>query len=437
MIKKIQKYIDDRSLLLKGDKVLLAVSGGKDSVCMAHLFSQLGFDFCIAHCNFKLRSRESDGDALFVQELAKNLQVPFYGEEFDASAFAEKHKVSIQMAARQLRYNWFEELRVEKNITAIATAHHEDDSIETLLIKKSRKSSLEALRGILPKNGNIIRPILAFSSQEVAKYVADNNIKFREDSSNKSFKYQRNQLRLNIIPKMVKEDATIKETLLNEIATNVLKYEDLLKQVEMVVETSVLKNDHGFLLKLDQIQSLENRNEILYEIFKGYGPFNWIDLFHLPSAVNSKNVSNSSYRIIKERSGLILTDNNIKTEKGVDISSVASEIKTPIGLRFTLVDRSEMSLKKDSKIAYFDFNSLIFPLHLRKWQKGDFFRPFGMKGSKNVSDYMLDEKFSLIEKENTWVLCSKEKIVWLVGHRISEDVKLVAETEKVYLVEAF
>ncbi len=437
MIEDVKKYIKEHSLLSKGQKVLLTVSGGKDSVCMAYVFALLDIEFCIAHCNFKLRGAESDADHKFVQELAKKLKVPFFSEVFDTSTYASEHKISIQMAARDLRYDWFDELSVKHDMSVIATAHHQDDNIETLLIKKSRKSSLEGLRGILPKNGKVIRPFLGCSAEEIVVFIVDNGIQYREDSSNKSVDYDRNKLRLHTIPQMNKKDAEFRKNALKEISDNVLKYQQLQKQVNDIASTSLQRNENGFLLKLDKIQALKNKKDILYELFKAYGPFNWIDLFQLLSAINGKTIFNANHRIIKERDGLVLTNNKKNAWQEVFIQTETAEIHYPFTLSFTTLDKQFVDIKKDAALAFLDFHSLSFPLQLRKWKHGDFFRPFGMDGTKKISDFMIDQKFSMTEKENTWVLCSDEEVVWVVGYRISQDFKLVAETEKVYLVEPF
>ena len=429
MLNTLSQFISKHNLIDDDDKLLLAVSGGKDSVCMAHLFSELPYEFGIVHCNFKLRGEDSDLDEQFVRNLSKDLGVEFYSKPFDAKVYAKKNNLSIQMAARDLRYQFFNDTVQEYNYTKIATAHHSEDSIETLLIKKSRKSSVGALQGVPIKNGNIIRPMLDFSVQQIEGYIKEQSIEFRLDKSNLSLDYQRNRIRHEIMPDLSKSE------LLQEIEDNKRKYAHLLKEVEYYLEHHTFEKEGVKFFEIEYLNTLNNKDEILYECLKNYGPFNWKDVFSLLKGEVGKKVLNSAYRIVKERNALCLSLIPSNPDVSIQINEDTRRIDEPISLKIDVYDYSSFDFKKDSKMSILDYDKLHFPLTLRKWKYGDVFIPLGMKGRKKISDYLIDEKFTSIQKENTWVICSLDDIVCVLGERINESYKLVAETEKVYLVQ--
>ena len=429
MLNLLSQFISQHNLISSDDKLLLAVSGGKDSVCMTHLFSELPYEFGIVHCNFKLRGDESELDEQFVGDLAKDLGVEFYSKSFDTALYARNNSLSIQMAARDLRYQFFNEVLQKYNYTKIVTAHHSDDSVETLLIKKSRKSSLGALQGIPIKNGNIIRPMLALSVKQIEGYIKNQSIEFRLDKSNLSSDYQRNRIRHEVMPNLSKSE------LLQEIEENKRIYSKLLSDTEHYLERHTIEKDGAKFFEIEYLKTLVDKDEILYECLKNYGPFNWKDVFALLDAEVGKQVLNSEYRVVKERNALCLSEITSKAEMSIQIHEESRKIEQPISLKIDIHDSSSFNLIKDSKVSMLDYIKLHFPLILRKWKNGDAFTPLGMKGRKKISDYLIDEKFSTIQKENTWVICSLDDIVCIVGERINESYKLVAETEKVYLVQ--
>ncbi len=429
MLNTLSQFISKHNLIADDDKLLLAVSGGKDSVCMAHLFSELPYEFGIAHCNFKLRGEDSDLDEQFVRNLSKDLGVEFYSKSFETKLYAKKNSLSIQMAARDLRYQFFNETVQEYNYTKIVTAHHSEDSLETLLIKKSRKSSVGALQGIPIKNGNIIRPMLDFSVQQIEGFIKEQSIEFRLDKSNLSLDYQRNRIRHEIMPDLSKSD------LLDEIEANKRKYARLLKEVEYYLEHHTFEKEGVKFFEIGHLNTLNNKEEVLYECLKHYGPFNWKDVFSLLKGEVGKKVFNSAYRIVKERNALCLSLIPSNPDVSIQLNEDTRKVDEPISLKIDVYDYSSFDFKKDSKISILDYDKLHFPLTLRKWKHGDVFIPLGMKGRKKISDYLIDEKLSSVQKENTWVICSLDDIVCVLGERINESYKLVAETEKVYLVQ--
>ncbi len=431
MLNKLKSFIAEYQLAESNEKLILAVSGGKDSVVMAHLFHQLDYTFAIAHCNFKLRAEDSDDDEKFVEELAHKLNIPFYSQSFDTKTYAIENKLSIQMAARDLRYDWFDNLSKKEGYKKIVTAHHQDDAIETLLIKKSRKSSIGALQGIPVKNANIIRPFLTFSVKQIQNYISENSIEYREDKSNSSTHYQRNSIR-----KSLQNDSQDKRAkYLDEIERNKNVYNKLLEKCERYKTVFCENKNNGIFLPFEYLIKQDEKQEILYELLKYYGPFSWRDVFSLIDSQVGRYVTNTEFRIIRERQGLFLSkiSMNLKKQHIININDKA--LTFPISIKLSIQDIKDFTLIKNSRLAALDYSKLDFPLILRPWQKGDFFVPLGMKGKKKISDYMIDEKFSSFQKENTWVICSLDTIVCIVGHRINDEFKLVPETEKVYLVE--
>ena len=431
MLNKLKSFLTEYQLAESNEKLILAVSGGKDSVVMAHLFHQLDYTFAIAHCNFKLRAEDSDEDENFVEELAHKLNVPFYSQSFDTKTYAIENKLSIQMAARDLRYDWFDNLSKKEGYKKIVTAHHQDDAIETLLIKKSRKSSIGALQGIPVKNANIIRPFLTFSVKQIQNYILENSIEYREDKSNSSTHYQRNSIR-----KSLQNDSQAKRAkYLDEIERNKNAYNKLLEKCERYKTKFCENKNNGIFLPFEYLLKQDEKQEILYELLKYYGPFSWRDIFSLIDSQVGRYVANTEFRIIRERQGLFLSkiSMNLKEQHIININDKL--LTYPISIKLSIHDIKDFKLIKNSRLAALDYSKLDFPLILRHWRKGDFFVPLGMKGKKKISDYMIDEKFSSFQKENTWVICSLDTIVCIVGHRINDEFKLVPETEKVYLVE--
>ena len=431
MLNKLKNFINENQLVKANDRLLLAVSGGKDSVVMTHLLHQLNYTFALAHCNFKLRAEDSDGDEKFVKELANKLNVPFYSKSFDTKIYAKENKLSIQMAARDLRYEWFDALCSKEGYQKIVTAHHQDDAIETLLIKKSRKASIGALQGILVKNANLIRPLLAFSVKQIQNYTSENSIEYREDKSNLSNKYQRNSIR-----KTLKFESHEKRVqYLDEIERNKKSYSKLIEKCVRYKTMFCEDKNDGLLLPFKYLLEQEEKQEILYELLKYFGPFSWRDVFSLLNSQAGRFVANSEFRIVKERQGLFISkiSNNLNEHFSINVNDKL--LTSPIRINFSIYDYKDFKLIKNSRLAALDYNKLHFPLKLRTWQKGDVFTPIGMKGKKKVSDFMIDEKFSTYQKENTWVICSLDTIVCIVGYRINEYFKLVPQTEKVYLVE--
>lgn len=429
MLERFNNILDTKFNFLKNKKLLIACSGGLDSVVLAHLCSKLQLQITLAHCNFKLRAIESDEDAQFVQDLSKKLGVKALVKEFNVKAFKEEGNYSTQMAARTLRYNWFNELLDSGKFDFVVTAHHADDALETFLINLSRGTGLDGLTGIPEINNKTVRPLLQFSREEIYLYAVENKLKWREDSSNASTIYVRNKLRLEAIP-------VLKETH-PEFLNNFLKTQHFLQQTQLLVKEHINTVKHKLFIKdnniikilITHLQKLHPLTTYLYYLFSEYGFTQWNDIQTLiNSAQSGKYVSSDTHRLIKDRTYLLLTTLPNAQETVYTIKE-PKEFKTEA---FTLLFTEVTQVTdKSNYVFYADASKLKFPLTVRKPQEGDWFLPFGMKGKKKLSKFFKDEKLSLVEKENQWLLCSENDIVWVIGRRGDDRFKASDSSKKI------
>ena len=429
LLTNFKNHISNTFPALKGKRILIACSGGLDSVVLSRLFKELNYDISLAHCNFSLRGKESDEDENFVILLADKLSIPIFNKKFNTKAYKIKHKLSIQVAARQLRYQWFAEVCAEHSFDYLATAHHLDDDLETFLINLSRGTGLKGLIGIPLINDKIIRPFLNFPRADILQYAKENNCPWREDSSNQTSDYLRNKLRIEVIPRLKEVDHNLlngfhqTQKYLNDSMALVNDYMTLIKNL-VVSET-----EDGFEIDVLKLQDLPNTNALLYELLAPFGFTAWDDLSDLLTAQSGKQIFSESHRILKNRKSLLLVENNFVHNKATyTIKESDTGIDTPINLKIERVDKI---LGYTPSIVYLDVQKLSFPLQLRKWQEGDSFYPFGMKGKKKLSKFFKDEKLSLIAKEKTWVLSSGNQIVWIVGMRSDHRFKVENQTKKI------
>jgi tRNA(Ile)-lysidine synthase len=439
MLEKFLSYLQSNCLTDKHNRILVAVSGGIDSICMLHILHNLGFEIAVAHCNFKLRSYESDEDELFVKSTAEKLHVPFHVKHFETLEYAKLQKMSIQMAARELRFSWFENLRRIIDYDKIAIAHNADDSIETFFINLTRGTGIQGISGIKPINNNIIRPLLFAFRSEIEEYCSNNNIIFRTDSSNLSNKYLRNKLRNTILPYFVDMNHEFKTTMLQNIgkfekAENIYcSYIDQIKK-ELIIK----KDDNEIRINIEGIDNTVSPTTILYEIMKEYG-FSAKTSEEIYSALHGesgKQFISKEYRVLKDRNFLIINKLSLKQEGKYFIFEDTLEINTPLAMTFRVQENLKYQIQKNPLKAALDFEKLTFPLVLRKWYMGDYFQPMGMTGLKKLSDFFIDNKLSITDKENTWILTSANEIVWVVGMRIDDKYKVTSETQKIYEIEA-
>ncbi|WP_338648198.1 tRNA lysidine(34) synthetase TilS [Flavobacterium sp. KS-LB2] len=434
MLQKFQNHLLHNFQFLSGKKILLATSGGKDSMVMVHLFQQLDYEIGIAHCNFQLRGMESFEDQNFVQEYAAANDIPVFITQFDTKAFAEDYKVSTQVAARELRYNWFYELLETEKFDYILTAHHADDNLETFLINLSRGTGLEGLTGIPEQNDRIIRPLLAFSQEEMEEYAKLNNIQWREDSSNASDKYLRNKIRHHLVP-MLKDLNPNFLSSFHKTQTYLQEAQVMVEDASIMIYQQVAKQEEDTIyFDLKKLKKLPNYKSYLHQWLKEFGFSAWDDIYDLVESQSGKYVFSPEYRLLKDRDSLILSPIHFVNEKEeYSIDENQKEVNIPLNLTFCKV--ADISLTTNSAI-FVDADKLQYPLVLRHWNEGDRFQPFGMNGkSKKVSKLFKDEKLSLLEKENIWLLCSNDEIVWIINVRQDERFRIDNTTKNILKIQ--
>lgn len=444
MLKAFTENIKQQKLADPSSKTLLAVSGGIDSIVMARLFHDAGLYFGIAHCNFQLRGTESNEDEHFVEMLAEKYKAPFHSVSFETLDFAKKNKLSVQAAARALRYEWFEKIRKEYQYDYISTAHHKDDSIETFLINLIRGTGIAGLHGILPKQNKIIRPLLFTNKKEISNFAKKQKLKFREDSSNASDKYIRNKIRNKIIPNLKELNPSIDDAIANSISH--------LQEVEIIFKKEIEKKRKNLLfIKKDSvmipIKKLKKLNPPAIYLFEFLKPFNFNstivkEIISVLDSESGRQFYSETHRLVKDRELLIITESGKKAviKKRSALIEIRKNLKSvSLGekqLKFKTVPKTATyKILPQPNIANLDFDKLKFPLTIRKWQKGDCFQPIGMKGKKKLSDFFIDSRISIVEKENVHVLLSGKDIAWIIGYRIDDRFKLTDKTSKIYFAE--
>ena len=430
MIHKVKQFIKDNHLFTPEDKLLVAISGGMDSVCLAHVLKNLGYSMVLVHCNFQLRGEESIADEKFVRHLAIDLDCEVQVKRFEIDT------KSVQLQARNLRYDWFSQLQKEKD-AFLLTAHHKSDVLETFLINLGRGTGLEGLHGILPKNDrNIIRPFLSITRTEIEEYCKGNNIEYREDSSNSSNAYVRNKLRHTVIPALKEVFPDIEERLW-DTTSRVKESEDLLKaNVDLHWEDCISMEDGNTRINIEKVSTQENPIVFLYEAIKsnGFSKSMLTDLWE--AKLSGAKVQSASHMLYKDREVLILSKIELKANDSYEIAVKNATMETTFGKIKIEVDANLPDLKSITKQeCYLDIEKLHFPLTLRRWEHGDRFKPLGMKGFKKISDFLIDKKIPLASKDSIWVLCSQEEIVWVLNHRLDDRFKVTQETEEVLKLE--
>ena len=430
MKEQIQQYIIQHQLLSGEKPVVVGISGGADSVALLHILVSLGYKCIAAHCNFNLRGDESSRDEQFTTDFTQRLQVPLCKISFETNKYAQENRLSVEMAARELRYRWFEELLNTYDADAVAVAHHRDDSVETLLINLTRGSGLTGLTGIKPKNGNVVRPLLCVSREDIYAYIEKNGLEYVTDSSNSSDIYTRNFIRLKVIPLLEEINPSVKASLArtaNHLYDASLIYNHSIEEARRVI----IQNNR---LSISALLSFPAPATILYEMLKPYGFSRTVceSIFTVLDKDSGKIFYSSTHRLLKDRSDLLIDVLSGEDNRAYLINLEDDNVDLPVELKPEIVVIKESyQIEKDKKFAYFDFDKLSFPLVLRHWQEGDWFVPFGMKGKKKISDYFSDKKFSLFDKEKTWLLCSGQDVIWIVGERTDNRYRIEKTTKRV------
>jgi tRNA(Ile)-lysidine synthase len=430
MLPEFLKYIHEKQLFNPSDKVLLAISGGMDSIVLADLLSKTKIDFAMAHCNFCLRGEESDADEDFVKKLAKKFKVSIYSEKFDTKAFAEQEKVSIQMAARMLRYTWFDQILTKEHYQYLVTAHHQNDVLETVILNFTRGTGISGFHGIRVKSGNIIRPLLFADREQIRDYVAEHQLAWREDSSNESNKYARNLVRNEVIPLLKQINSNLEETVFQTVEKVDAVEHNFYERIEKL-EKEIKRVENGAVLLT--INSLKDQPSIvIFELLKNYN-FNYADVKEIQKAFDEqpgKQFISPTHVLVKDRDQLVITAKDISGFTSLEISEETKELTTPtFKLSIEITPNLKSKIQTAKSIATLDLEKLKFPLKLRKWKEGDWFIPLGMHGKKKISDFLIDQKVPLNLKDNVYVITSGDSIVWIVGMRIDDRFKIIDNTE--------
>ncbi|MCD7901704.1 MAG: tRNA lysidine(34) synthetase TilS [Bacteroides sp.] len=423
--RRVSQYIEKEKLFSLEDRILVALSGGADSVALLRILLSLGYKCKAAHCNFHLRGEESDRDEVFVRQLCSQLKTELHIIHFQTNEYAEKQKISIEMAARELRYNWFAELKDKTNANVIAVAHHQDDSAETILLNLIRGTGINGLRGIRPKNGDIVRPLLCITRNEITDYLQFINQDYITDSTNLQDEYIRNKIRLRLIPLMEEINPSVKEGLthtgnhLNEVQ----------KVYEKAIAESISRVRTSDGIHIGTLLAEVSPQAVLFEILYPLG-FNSSQTDNIFQSLNGQPgkqfISNQGWRVIKDREYLLIKRN---TEPALS-PSYSLEIREEL---YT----TDFVIPREKHIACFDADKIKNPLEIRKWKQGDEFYPFGMKGKKKVSDYLTDKKFSILQKENQWILCEGKNILWIIGERTDNRYRIESDTQRILIIKQY
>ncbi|HET6557986.1 MAG TPA: tRNA lysidine(34) synthetase TilS [Prolixibacteraceae bacterium] len=434
MIEQFLKYLHTENLFDSSQRILLAVSGGADSMLMMHLFVNAGFQVGVAHCNFGLRGQESDNEQQLVSDYCDKRNIPFYIQRFNTSEYALQEGISIEMAARDLRYSWFNTLLDQHRYDYLATAHHQDDVIETFLINLSRSSGIKGLSGIQPKAGRIIRPMLFTSHDEIVEYCNTMSVDYRTDSSNLETVYKRNLIRHEILPLLEKVNPAFRKNALKTVG-NLHETGQLFRQrIEEIKALVYAEDDQGSMIHIEKLLGYSPVRTILFELLRPFGfqAEQIDDIIGSLDKESGRKFFSAHYRLVKDRDYLIISPVNTLQDKVFYIEEDCSKINFPISLAIEKLERtSDFRFSTLPHVVDMDLDQLTFPLILRHWREGEYFQPLGMSGLKKVSDFFIDEKYSIPEKENAWIVTSGDHLAWIVGKRMDDRFKITTRTKRI------
>lgn len=434
MINPVRAYIESERLLRPGSRVLVGLSGGMDSMVLIDVLARLGYHCIAAHCNFHLRGAESDRDARFVKEWCEDAGIPLVSVDFNTRRHAADNKLSIEMAARELRYDWFEAVRREQEAEAVAVAHHRDDSVETVLLNLIRGTGIKGMSGIPARNRHVVRPLLHVSRSEIEEYVAKRNIPHVVDSTNREDIYVRNAIRLNIIPALETINPKVKEA----IHRTSLHLAEAEKVYDRSIRESIDMLFGDNRIDIRRLRETASPRAVLFEILSplGFDPSTIRAVYQSMEGEPGRQFHAGPYRLIKDREFFILDQPREGVPEPAEylVDEGVNEIRSPLHLTLR-VENTPVKIRKERRYLYMDADKVAFPLLLRKWRQGDWFIPFGMKGRKKLSDFFTDIKLSIKEKEEAWVLLSGDDIAWVVGERADDRFRVTGETKRVLVIE--
>ncbi|MBR4441440.1 MAG: tRNA lysidine(34) synthetase TilS [Bacteroidales bacterium] len=435
MLQRFNQYIATHHLADRSQQILLAISGGADSVSMLDLFAKAGFDIAISHVNFHLRGDDSNRDEAFVRSLAHSYNVPIFVKDFDTQSYAAEKHISIEMAARELRYAEFEKIMDHHGFASTAVAHHIDDAIETFLLNLLRGTGISGLTGMHSRNGRIIRPMLCFSRKDIEKYVQDNGLQYVTDVTNFETEFSRNKIRNCVAPYFEQINPSYRnsfaETFTYLQQVKEIYYREIEDQKRRITRTIGGET----LVSIPELMQYHQKEALMFEILRQYG-FNKTQVSQILNAAEAesgKTFMSDNYRLVKDRNMFVISnfkeeDNGQEILLGRDALAKGEFRGDGCVLRFDIIPKTDFSPERDSSTAYFDFDSIEFPLVLRHWQSGDTIVPFGRRQPKKLSDIFIDHKLTILEKERVRILCSGGKIIWAVGIRAADTYKVTPKT---------
>ncbi len=416
------------------DRILVALSGGADSMALLYLLNGLDYFCQAAHCNFHLRDQESDQDEQFVFDYCLGKDIPIHVKHFDTREEAIKRGVSVEMAARDLRYQWFWELVEKEHFQWLMTGHHGDDMIETFFLNLARGTGLRGLKGMKPRNGKLVRPFLFLRREDIEKFCNENGVPFRTDSSNSDVVFQRNNIRHNVLPVMNMLNPSFFNTMLHNFRNLDEAWQIFEKEVSEVRKNIVAEEESQMLIPVRLIVEHPQKRTMLFEILHPYG-FNSKTIDEVVDSLEGtpgKQFFSHTHRLVRDRYNLILVRRNEADHRFFYIQGDEDDIDDPFPMSLRVFEKNDdFTFSRNPECVHLDADLIEFPLHLRHWEDGDHFRPLGMEQFKKLSDFFVDQKFSLVEKEKTWLLISGEDIIWVVGHRIDDRFKVTKTTRRI------
>jgi tRNA(Ile)-lysidine synthase len=439
LVDRLQNYVADENLFSADNHLLVAVSGGIDSMVLLHILQNTGQKLSVAHCNFKLRGADADADEDFVKAYCKENKLALHAESFKTKEIAKESGESIQMAARRLRYEWFEALLLIHNYAFVATAHNANDVAETFFVNLSRGTGLSGLTGIKSKIGNVVRPLLFATRAEIEAYAKANKIKWREDKSNQSVKYRRNLIRHKVVPVFEKINPSFSQSMARTIARLEQSNKVLKQFMDEELEGAISENNGKVYISIKHLKKLKPLGLYLFELLHPYG-FNAEQIEDVEHALENQSGQHfiaDEFELLHDREVLIVRPKKQREKKEYTIEKGTKAISKPVKLAFSVKTYSvKTDLKQPANIALLDFDKLKYPLTLRRWRVGDRFQPFGMTQSKLLSDFFKDAKLSQDEKEEVWILESDGKIAWIVGYRTDNRFRITDKTKAVITITA-
>jgi tRNA(Ile)-lysidine synthase len=436
ILRKVVQFIHNQNLSPIGSRLIIGVSGGRDSVMLLHVLHHIGYQCIVAHCNFQLREDESNEDERFVLQVAQQMNLPFYHVSFDTKDYAEKEAISIEMAARDLRYKWFETLRQTLQADAIAIGHHTDDAIETFFINLIRGTGLRGLTGISAHNEFIIRPLLCLNSIEIDQYIQENQLTYRIDSTNYDQTIQRNKIRHHVIPLLVEMNPSFRETMQKNIAQLSAAFSIIHYEMEQNASKLIQHDNEKVTIPLAPLMQEKNPHFTLFELLHPFqfNPATIESIYESLTGISGKQFFSPTYRLIKDRNQILLfpIEKEIETFFYITQSTSVLQISNLLTLEIAPpLSSTNITIEKQKEVIFVDTDKLCFPLEVRHPRKGDFFYPFGNKGKKKLSDFFVDQKWNLHQKEKCWLLLSEDNIVWIIGARLDNRFKVDEQTKTV------